>query len=166
VAASTAKPTTTPSAAKPSVVKPQAPPTNDMTMLTFKFYRNDGSFTTQFTLPLQLGGTLTFDPRDALALPQGWVGSATVSADGNNTITAAVQEERLGWDALGYSAVTTGATLLRLPLIFKAFNNWRTGVEVQNLGTVATTVTITYTRQDGVTFTETATINPLASATF
>lgn len=144
--------------------RPQAPP-QDPTVLTIRFYRNDGSFTAQFTLPLQTGGTLTFDPRDLLALPPGWVGSAVISSSLGDII-AAVQEERLGWDALGYSAVTAGAPSLRLPLIFKAYNSWRTGVEVQNLGSVATTVTIDYVRQDGATFSEQATIQPLASATF
>lgn len=66
-----------------------------------------------------------------------------------------------------YTAFTNGSTNPVFPLVNANNHSYLTGIQLQNIGTTATTVTVTYTPSSaGTACTETRTINPSASATF
>jgi hypothetical protein len=69
-------------------------------------------------------------------------------------------------DLLAYEAFPGGAPLVAAPLIFKDYRGWSTSLAVQNLGTAPTTVQVTYADASGATWSESATVAPLAAASF
>lgn len=79
-------------------------------------------------------------------LPDNFVGSGVFTASGPIALT--VQETSAPRQTgMGYNGFPAGTTRISVPLIFKAsgqLNAWNTGVQVQNLGAVPTTVVITY----------------------
>jgi hypothetical protein len=106
-----------------------------------------------------------YDLATVTALPDGFVGSGVFTATGPAAVT--VQEVNAGQNAgMGYSGFSTGTTNISIPLIFKESNGWNTGVQVQNLGTIDTNVTITYTLPSGFTVGETSLVTAGKSVTF
>jgi hypothetical protein len=70
---------------------------------------------------------------------------------------------------LGYNGFTAGSDTVNMPLIMANNNGFFTGFQVQNVGTVQTTITVDYGANIAGTFNpvdEMATLDPGASATF
>jgi hypothetical protein len=119
------------------------------------------------SLPLALPpwGSQTLMPREVVGVTAGFVGSASLSA--SVPITVVVNQDRDGFNRAAYAGFGSGAATLAAPLVFRAYNGWSTGIQVQNLGASPATVTVTYTGT-GVQGSagDAAVIPPLASASF
>ena len=94
----------------------------------------------------------------------GWVGSATVTA--SEPLAATIME--IGPTTLfAYSGFTGGTTEIAMPLINANNSGYITGVQIQNMGSVDTDVTVSYTPSSaGTACTETQTVQAGKSATF
>lgn len=73
-----------------------------------------------------------------------FIGSATITSD--QPVVATVMELNTGSFStlLGYGGFTSGSPTVALPLVMANNANFYTGIQVQNTGTAATNVTITY----------------------
>jgi hypothetical protein len=92
-----------------------------------------------------------------------WVGSATLTS--NQPVVAAVME--VGTSILfAYSGFSGGATSPVMPLINANNSGYQTGAQLQNAGSAATTVTVSYKASTGTDCTETQTIPAGQSKTF
>lgn len=111
------------------------------------------------------GAAHTFVQDDNADLPDGFVGAATVTSTGGEIVATAVE---VGPTTLfAYNGFVGGATLPSMPLVQQ--NNWDyvTGIQIMNIGTTTSTVTVSYTPSTaGSADTETKEIEPSASATF
>ncbi len=136
--------------------------------------QNTGSAPTAVTVNYSDGETAScnLQPGAACTLRQtdenhadGWVGSATVSTDGQ-PVAVAVME--VGPTTLfAYSGFTGGSTEVVMPLINANNAGYITGVQIMNMGTVTTEVTLGYTPSAaGTACQETRTIPPGKSETF
>src|SRR5207245_11600013 len=96
----------------------------------------------------------------------GYVGSAVL--DGSQPSAAAVREMRDESDALGYTASGAGTDRAYVPLLFKRYNGWNTGLQVQNLGDSAVPVSVTYqqTNAPGGPWRDQGTVPPRSAVTF
>jgi hypothetical protein len=95
----------------------------------------------------------------------GWVGSATVTTSGE-PIAVTVME--VGATTLfAYNGFTSGSTDVAMPLINANNSGYITGVQIQNLGSTSTNVTVSYTPSSaGTACTETRSIPANQSETF
>jgi hypothetical protein len=97
----------------------------------------------------------------------GWVGSATVSSSAGDI---AISSLEVGPTTLfAYNGFGAGATNPVMPLVQENSFGYVTGVQVQNLGSAASDVTIAYTPgpgQPGSACEETRTVQPGKSASF
>jgi hypothetical protein len=109
------------------------------------------------------GAACTIDQADEAHAP-GWIGSAMVSAE--EPVAVTVME--VGATTLfGYSGFTGGSPEVAMPLINSNNNGFITGVQIQNLGSSDTEVTVTYTPSThGTACMETKDILAGESATF
>jgi len=117
-----------------------------------------------FTLPPH--GSRIVSPLDPqLRIPPGFVGSAVITASG--PIAAVVNEDRPGVDRMAYEGFAGGAASVVAPIVFKEYNGWSTGIQVQNLGSAPTSVDVQYVDEAGeVAASETGSIVPMAAMTF
>ncbi len=126
-----------------------------------------GNAYTQPSVTIKPGASQTFDQADLAALGAKFVGSAVVSS--NVPVVATVMQVGAK-TMLGYNGFTGGgSTEVSLPLIMSNNNGFFTGIQVQNVGTAQTVVTVDYGTNIGGTFNptnETATLDPGESATF
>jgi len=111
----------------------------------------------------------TFDQAANADLPDDFLGSAVITSD--QPVAAMVNEFRTTGIALSYTCFGGGAKTLYAPLLFKHYgyaSAWDTGLQVQNMGTYTTTVTVTYRRSNGPggPWTEIAIIGPGRAHTF
>ncbi len=125
---------------------------------------------------IPVGGSANFYSADAAAgIPDGAIGSATVSGDGGGNI-AVVVNDRSNNPAVNPIRLTTYACFAAssassnvvLPLYKEFFGGNTIGIQVQNVGAAPATVQVTYTPTGAgspVTFTAPA-IQPGASSTF
>lgn len=103
------------------------------------------------------------------AVQAGFDGSAVISSDQRIAAIANIVSPDLatfattGLGGEAYSGVTEGSTTVRVPLLFRNSNGFSTFVAVQNVGSTATNITITY--QNGATAAETN-VPPGASVRF
>jgi len=99
-------------------------------------------------------------------LPDGFVGSAVFTSTGPAAVT--IQEVNSTQVAgMAYSGFSNGTNNISIPLIFKETSTgWNTGVQVQNLGAIDATVTITYTLSTGFTISESSVAIAGQSVTF
>jgi hypothetical protein len=88
-------------------------------------------------------------PDDAIPAPSpgGWGGSAVV--EGNQPLAGIANFYNAGTDQAtaafqSYNPFTAGATTLYVPRVLLNYYDYQGGIKVQNVGTAATTVTITY----------------------
>jgi len=89
----------------------------------------------------------------------GWVGSATVTATGNQTIAATVIEVS-STTLLSYGSLAAGSYFPVMPLVQANNYGYSTLISIFNIGTRATDVTVVYTPSSaGTTYTEVHTIN-------
>jgi hypothetical protein len=90
---------------------------------------------------LQPGAACTLKQADE-AHASGWVGSATVTA----AEPVAVSVMEVGPTTLfGYSGFTGGSTEIVMPLINANNSGYATGIQIQNMGSSSTDVTVSYT---------------------
>jgi hypothetical protein len=125
---------------------------------------------TTYSLP-----TVTLGPNqgflyDLLSIggvPDNFVGSGVFTATGPIALT--VQEVSTPKQTgMGYNGFSTGTTRVSVPLVFKNANQgWDTGVQVQNLGTVPTSISISYFNEvSGLLASESEVAQPGDSVTF
>ena len=132
-----------------------------ITHVTVTYHGAGGTWTEEADIPL--GARHTFDQAFS-PIPDGFVGSAVVTSDGQ-PLAVVVNEISPSGMALSYTGFSAGATNITAPLLFKNYNDWNTGLQVQNMGTATANVEVTYYWAGG-TCTENATIEPGASHTF
>lgn len=132
---------------------------------TMELYNADGNRVGVRPLSLPPFGSATVSPAEVPGVAPGFVGGAVLSASG--PIAAVAVEDRAGSDRLAYEGIVGGSASVAVPLVFKQYNGWSTGIQVQNLGSAAATVRITYSGPTGgPAASESAVIAPLASRTF
>jgi subtilisin family serine protease len=96
------------------------------------------------------GGSATFYQPATRDLPDDFVGAGMVSAGGGQPLGGIVNETRYDYGvAMAYDAPTTGGAVLYVPLVYRGYAGWDSGIQVQNLGTARTMVTIAFYNSDG-----------------
>jgi hypothetical protein len=105
------------------------------------------------TATIEPGRALTFDQKSGSSgteakcdagLGTTFVGAATITSD-QPIVATVMQISETGFNVLmGYNGFTGGSDDVRAPLIMQANSGFYTGIQVQNAGTVSTTVTIDY----------------------
>jgi hypothetical protein len=122
-----------------------------------------GDAYTEGPVNIDAGLSYTFDQSTNANLTAG-VGSAVVRADGPVVATAV----EVGPTTLfAYNGFTTGATLPRMPLVQQNNYGYVTGIQIMNLGTEDTNVTVSYTPSSaGDAFEETLAVVAGESTTF
>jgi hypothetical protein len=121
------------------------------------------------TANIQPGAAAKFDQSTNTCLANGHVGAATITSTGGEPIVATVIETSANDTGLfAYNGFTGGSTTVSMPLA--QFNNagYHSGMQIQNVGNAATTVTVTYAPAGGVgsACTETGSIAAGESKTF
>jgi len=96
------------------------------------------------------GASATFDQATNSDLGTRFLGSAVISSTNGVPLVAAATEERTTpsqWETLmAYRGFTEGSSTIALPLIMAnngAAKLW-TGLQIQNMGTISTTITVSY----------------------
>lgn len=139
--------------------------------VTITFFNRDGTSALQVTDSIPANGSTTYFPLTNIgnedgSVPTGFDGSVVIASDRKTAaITNVVGSD--GSDAFAfnasYSGFTGGGSTVSLPLLHKANYGFNTWFSVQNVGSVATNVSVTYS--DGVTAGPTA-VQPGAAAKF
>lgn len=102
-------------------------------------------------LPAQPGGSATFYQPASRQLPDEFVGAAAVSSQDGGAIGGIVNQVRYSSGmAMAYDAPDRGASSVFVPLVYRDFAGWNSGVQVQNLGSSATSASITFYAQNGL----------------
>lgn len=125
-------------------------------------YRRTGSASVvkSRTVTIPAGGRATIRQlEDDADLGSSWVGSVRVSSD---RPVAAVVTQSNGSILFSYNGFSQGSQRMYLPLIMCANSGWCTGLQVMNVGSASTTVTL---RVDGVVR-DTVTLGPYESKTW
>ena len=122
------------------------------------------------TAQIQPGSSTQFDQSTNASLPAGFNGSAVITSD-QDVAAAVVQAGPT--TLLSYNGFATTSTTPVFPLINANNFGFVTGISLQNAGTVATDVTVSYTpspdrngNPQGTPCTETLTIQPKGTAFF
>ncbi len=129
--------------------------------IAISFYAQDGSLTAQVPDTIAANGSNTYAPLPS-QVPNGFNGSVVISSD--QPVAAIANVIGDGTQGSSYSSFDGGSTSVSLPLVNKDFYGIDTWFNVQNAGTTATTVTVSYSSQPSCN--ELATIQPGAAATF
>ncbi len=164
-----------------SVIIVQNTDTTASTNIHINFYEPGNStpvYTKDDTLPQ--GASHTYDVSDAeySALAGDWVGSAVITTDGSKEVVAIVEEVRTSGASVMsiLPGFTSSGTKLLAPLVYKDYqyeslgttgDAWRSGIQVMNVGSASTTVTMTLkgTNVAG-TWTDVKTVAQNSSETF
>jgi len=103
-----------------------------------------GSAYSEGPVTIKPGAAHTFDQRGMDAsLGAKFVGSAVVTSD-QPVVATVMQVGDTYKNMLGYNGFTGGSTEVALPLVMANNSGFFTGIQVQNVGTGSTTVTIDY----------------------
>ena len=126
--------------------------------ITIKFYRGDGSYVSGAdktdTIPAKGVGYYNIAGAEYAALGTKFNGSAVVSANDNTTgLVVAVNQTTSNGMMQSYTGFTTGYETVYVPDLLVGWYRWNSALKVQNVGSQATTVTVTYS--DGVVVTRT-----------
>lgn len=98
-------------------------------------------------------------------LPERFVGSGVFTASGPIAVVVQeIHEERAA--GMAYTGFGGGTSTISVPVIAKNWNNWDTGIQVQNLGASDAVVNVTYHLPGGQTEVEAALIPVGSSETF
>lgn len=96
------------------------------------------------------GASVTFYQGASAALPEGYVGPLIIESVDAQPLAGVVNAVKLGGGmAAAYEAVGIGSQTVYMPLVSRELAGWNTGVQLQNLGTAATSVTVTFYHEDG-----------------
>lgn len=116
-------------------------------------------------VPLRPNESRTYYLPAISEIPEGFIGSGTFTASGPIALVVlGLHPER--WAATAYTGISTGTPNVSLPLLFKAFDGWDSGVQVYNVGSQDTVVTLAYVLPDGSTVMDVAQVAAGGSATF
>ncbi len=137
---------------------------SDAATVAINFYDQSGTVAATVNDTIPADSSTTYSPLPS-SVPTGFNGSVVVSSDQPVAAIANVKGTSGGADfGSSYSSFSGGADSVSLPLINKDFYGINTWFNVQNTGSAATTVTVSYSNQS--TCDETATIQPNAANTF
>ena len=120
--------------------------------LEVSYYRfSDGSLVATRAADVLPGRSFVGSPNDEGDLPADTQFSVVVSAAGSPVVAVVNEHQGQGGaaEALSYSGFRAGSRTVFLPLVAKMAGGWLTTMIVQNLGTVPTTVTASFTSLDG-----------------
>ena len=121
--------------------------------------------TCEETATIAAGAAATFNQATNACLPNGYVGAATISATGGEVVAAVIQAGPT--TLFAYNGFTDGSSDPVMPLVQGNNFGYFTGIQVQNTGSEATDVTVSYVAgASGDNCTQGATIPAGASATF
>jgi hypothetical protein len=114
---------------------------------TVVYYNAAGTQVATQTVTIKPNTTYIFRQADNANLAAGFEGSAVVT--GNQALAGVANFYAAGTDAASaqfqsYNAFGSGATKLYVPRLVKGYYGYEGGIKVQNVGTAATDVTITY----------------------
>jgi hypothetical protein len=124
-----------------------------------------GPWTETATVPAR--AAITLAQAATPGLPPDFVGSAIVTGPAGANLTAVVNAFNSGGSGSSYESVPVGSTQLHAPLLFKDAGGWNTGLQVQNVGSAVTQVTVTYTASNGPgQWREQTLVQPGAAVTF
>ncbi|MBN1956069.1 MAG: hypothetical protein JW900_13600 [Anaerolineae bacterium] len=123
------------------------------------FYWQDGTLEASVSDTVAAGGSNTYFP--LADVPSGFNGSVVISSDQDIRAIANVLANGINYGA-SYSGFTGGQTTVYAPLLMYENAGFNTWFNVQNAGSAATTVNVTY--DDGVT--NNCNIEPGAACTF
>jgi len=116
------------------------------------------------------GAAATFRQSESTCLADGFIGAATVTTGGTDQTVAVAVVQYDADSLLAYNGFTTdGSTAPVMPLISHGYYSSRTGIQIQNTGSSATDVTVSYapsTGFPGQACSETKTVAAGASANF
>jgi len=98
-------------------------------------------------------------------LPAGFAGSAMVRSRTGQSLGAVVNAVRADGAAMAYPGLTGGAERLEVPLLFKRYQGWDTGLRLFNLGSAPAPITVLYLGTPNA-WAEPALVNAGSSATF
>jgi len=130
--------------------------------VSIKYYRGtDGQEVTaaaQSGLTIRTYSTRIFRQAENAGLPDGFSGSAVVSGNQplaavTNFYNSAVTHAAAQFHS--YNGFGAGATKLYAPRVLRNYYDYQSGITVQNIGTAATDVTITYTFDGYAPFSQT-----------
>jgi hypothetical protein len=121
------------------------------TTVTLSYFRADGSSplaTDRASIPP--GAAVTFYQGTSHELPDGFAGPATVTSLDGQPLVAVVNAVKQGSGmATAYDAVAIGGPALHLPLLYREFGGWSSGVQLQNVGNASAVVNLTFYQEDG-----------------
>jgi hypothetical protein len=121
------------------------------------------------TATITAGAAATFDQATNTCLPDGYVGAATITTSGGSDAIVASVMQVASNGLFAYNGFTGGSANPVMPLISANWYGFHTGAQIQNTGSTATDVTVSYTPAgagQGTACTETKTIQPGTSETF
>jgi len=132
------------------------------------YFASDGGGTWVDRGAVEPGQSATFYQPANADLPNGFVGSAIISSIGDQPLVAIVNQVNTMRDvAMTYRAFGAGATSVAAPNLARDSGGWNAGVQVQNLGTGSSDVTLDLRAPDGTSAgAVTQTIAAGASGTF
>jgi hypothetical protein len=136
-------------------------PTNEAT-IRIAFINQAGTEVAAVDDTIEAGGSNTYSPLPS-SVPAGFDGSVVISSNEPVAAISNVKGNGLEYGS-SYSSFDGGSNTVSLPLINRNFFGIDTWFNVQNTGTSATTVTVSYS--SAPTCNQTATIQPGAAATF
>ncbi len=118
---------------------------------TITFRDRQGNQTAQKTINLVTYATVKVLTADETGIPAGWAGGAVIES--SYKMGAVVRNSRVteaGMIAEEYNGFPAGDTQVFVPAIYKVFGAWDSnGINVQNLGTTTTTVSIDFYDRNG-----------------
>jgi hypothetical protein len=128
----------------------------------------EGSADSEGPVVIKPGASHTFNQRDRTTLGDKFVGSAVVTSD-QPVVATVMQVGETYKNMLGYNGFTGGSDTVSLPLVMANNSGFYTGIQVQNIGTLSTEITVSYGANIGGSFEpvdESATLAPNQSITF
>lgn len=132
--------------------------TGDLASVTVRYYDIAGVQIATNTQSLHAYSTYVFRQESEAGLPSGFAGSAKVEANKAvavicNFYNAGTMDTTAQFHS--YNGLAGGATKIYAPRIVKDYYGYQSGLKVQNVGTLATVVTVQYTF-GGSTYTQTS----------
>jgi hypothetical protein len=117
---------------------------------------------------IQPGAAATFSQETNTCLPAGYNGAATITTGNSGDQVAAVVMQVFSGGLLAYNGFAAGGADLVMPLVTNNVFGILTGIQIQNQGNAASSVTVTYTANPGTgtTCTESANIPAGGAETF
>ncbi len=120
------------------------------TTLRAVFAGSEDNDTWSETAAVGAGASTTFYQPSNPQLPDPFVGAGVVASTGDQRLSGVVNEVRAGSTmATAYDVIDRGAETVFAPLVFRGFAGWNSGIQIQNVGTAATTATVRFYGQGG-----------------